>query len=154
MGQAIVTQSPVQTTLALNATSAAISTSFEPFDAASPFAGISPAEVHNRDPRKIHTGGAATVGDGVLAFTQSNMVFSQLAPWQFKFGSGQMNVKRTFRKVAVLTARLLGNLGVSPPTLSLSHFAKPVNENEKRWLEGLYLDVPEEWDDPYRFFRW
>ncbi len=25
---------------------------------------------------------------------------------------------------------------------------------EGRWLEGLYLDVPEEWDDPYRFFRW
>jgi beta-galactosidase len=23
-----------------------------------------------------------------------------------------------------------------------------------RWLEGLYLDVPDEWDDPYRFFRW
>lgn len=23
-----------------------------------------------------------------------------------------------------------------------------------RWLEGLHLDVPEEWDDPYRFFRW
>jgi len=23
-----------------------------------------------------------------------------------------------------------------------------------RWLEGLYLDQPEEWDDPYRFFRW
>jgi hypothetical protein len=28
--------------------------------------------------------------------------------------------------------------------------AKP----EKRWLDGLYLDPPEEWDDPYRFFRW
>jgi len=25
---------------------------------------------------------------------------------------------------------------------------------EGRWLKGLYLDVPEEWDDPYRFFRW
>ncbi|NQU20761.1 MAG: carbohydrate binding domain-containing protein, partial [Candidatus Nealsonbacteria bacterium] len=25
---------------------------------------------------------------------------------------------------------------------------------EGRWLEGLYLDVPEQWDDPYRFFRW
>jgi len=25
---------------------------------------------------------------------------------------------------------------------------------EQRWLDGLYLDVPEEWDDPYRFFRW
>jgi hypothetical protein len=23
-----------------------------------------------------------------------------------------------------------------------------------RWLEGFYLDRPEEWDDPYRFFRW
>jgi hypothetical protein len=23
-----------------------------------------------------------------------------------------------------------------------------------RWLEGLYLDTPERWDDPYRFFRW
>jgi len=23
-----------------------------------------------------------------------------------------------------------------------------------RWLAGLYLDQPEEWDDPYRFFRW
>ena len=23
-----------------------------------------------------------------------------------------------------------------------------------RWLDGLYLDQPEEWDDPYRFFRW
>ncbi len=25
---------------------------------------------------------------------------------------------------------------------------------EGRWQEGFYLDVPEEWDDPYRFFRW
>jgi len=23
-----------------------------------------------------------------------------------------------------------------------------------RWLTGLYLDQPTEWDDPYRFFRW
>ena len=25
---------------------------------------------------------------------------------------------------------------------------------EGRWLTGLYLDRPVEWDDPYRFFRW
>jgi hypothetical protein len=25
---------------------------------------------------------------------------------------------------------------------------------EGRWSTGLYLDEPEEWDDPYRFFRW
>jgi len=26
--------------------------------------------------------------------------------------------------------------------------------SQGRWLAGLYLDEPEEWDDPYRFFRW
>ncbi len=26
--------------------------------------------------------------------------------------------------------------------------------SEGRWTKGLYLDQPEEWDDPYRFFRW
>ncbi len=26
--------------------------------------------------------------------------------------------------------------------------------SQGRWLAGLYLDVPEEWDAPYRFFRW
>ena len=33
---------------------------------------------------------------------------------------------------------------------------KPNNQahEEKRWLNGLYQDQPEEWDDPYRFFRW
>jgi hypothetical protein len=25
---------------------------------------------------------------------------------------------------------------------------------EGRWLTGMYLDRPVEWDDPYRFFRW
>jgi hypothetical protein len=33
--------------------------------------------------------------------------------------------------------------------------AVPISDpTEGRWLEGLYLDVPQEWDDPYRFFRW
>ena len=38
----------------------------------------------------------------------------------------------------------------------LTRFYRPVaaSEAERRWLEGLYLDVPQEWDDPYRFFRW
>jgi hypothetical protein len=32
----------------------------------------------------------------------------------------------------------------------------PINtaKAEKRWLDGLFLDTPEEWDNPYRFFRW
>ena len=32
---------------------------------------------------------------------------------------------------------------------------EPIRDpTEGRWLTGLYLDEPEEWDDPYRFFRW
>jgi hypothetical protein len=83
------------------------------------------------------------------------LVFSQIAPWQFADYSGErMNVKRTFRKVACLTARLLGNLGATGETPLLSRFAAAPSQIDKRWLDGLYLDIPEEWDDPYRFFRW
>jgi len=130
---------------------------FEPFGADSPFAGISPAEVHNRDPRTLPlvAAGATVVGNGVLARADgANVVFSQLAPWQFDYSGGKMNVKRTFRRVACLTARLLANMGAAGGTPLLARFANPAGAGEKRWLEGLYLDVPEEWDDPYRHFRW
>jgi hypothetical protein len=130
---------------------------FEPFDAASPLAGVSPAEVHNRDPRKFPlVTGPGIVGDGVLAVADGGrLVFSQIAPWQFADYSGErMNVKRTFRKVACLTARLLGNLGATGETPLLPRFAAAPSQIDKRWLDGLYLDIPEEWDDPYRFFRW
>lgn len=45
------------------------------------------------------------------------------------------------------------NLG----TLWLAQIAMtpvPPPSTEGRWSQGLYLDQPEEWDDPYRFFRW
>ena len=50
----------------------------------------------------------------------------------------------------------LGNMGVgaSPPVLARFHSPVDAAGGEQRWLEGLYLDTPEEWDDPYRFFRW
>jgi hypothetical protein len=130
---------------------------FEPFSAGSPLAGISPAEVHNRDPRDLNlvTEGATVEGDGVLAtVANTNIVFCQLLPWQFDYSGGKMNVKRTYRKVSCLVARLLGNMQAAGETRLLEHISTPVAENEKRWLEGLYLDTPEDWDDPYRFFRW
>jgi len=130
---------------------------FDSFGMTSPFAGISPAEVHNRDPRTLPlvTAGATPVGNGVLAGAiGANVVFSQLAPWQFDYSGGRMNVKRTFRRVACLSARLLANMGAAGATPLLARFANPAGAGEKRWLDGLYLDVPEEWDDPYRFFRW
>ena len=64
--------------------------------------------------------------------------------------------RANFRRHAYATSRLLANLGAEARTPLLEHLARPVASpaKDKRWLNGLYLDVPEEWDDPYRFFRW
>jgi len=75
--------------------------------------------------------------------------------WKFTFDP-QQNLRRTYRRTSCQLARLLGNMGVSGPTPLLSRFSSPVAsaESEKRWLDAYYLDIPEEWDDPYRFFVW
>ena len=132
---------------------------FEPFGTGSLLAGVSPAEVHNRDPRDLPlvAEGAGIVGDGVLATAEEGrVVFCQIVPWQFDYSGEKMNIKRTFRRVSCLTTRLLANMGAAGSTPVLERFHSPVDvaKAEKRWLDGLYLDVPEEWDDPYRFFRW
>ncbi len=135
-----------------------LSASFAPEGLASPFAGIGPADLHCRDPRVLPrvVGGAAQIrGDGVLAqSTNANLVIWQLAPWQFDYRTNP-GVKRTFRRASFVLGRLLSNLGVRGGTPWLDRWAAPANAGEAgRWLSGLYLDVPEEWDDPYRFFRW
>ena len=124
----------------------------------SPLAGISSADVHNRDPRQINlvTGDADLSGNGVLATTQGGaIVFCQLAPWEFEHKT-QMNLRRTFRRTSCLVSRLAGNLGRPATTPILERFRTPVSSEraERRWLTGFYLDAPVEWDDPYRFFRW
>jgi hypothetical protein len=135
-----------------------ITTTFAPFAVGSPLCGIGPADVYNRDPREfpLLTGGASFAGDGILAAGQdSNVVFCQLAPWEFDY-SNQYNVKRTYRRVSFLITRLLANMGVADPTPVLSRFSTPVDpaRSEARWLDGLYADKPQEMDTPYRFFRW
>lgn len=133
-----------------------IASYFPPFAASSPFEGISSADVHNRDPRTIPlvSSGVATVGGGVLArATNANIVFCQLTPWSFA-STNQMNLRRTYRHVSFLTTRLLANLGVAGSAPILERFHQPTQANDSRWLAGLYLDTPEEWDDPYRFFCW
>jgi hypothetical protein len=138
---------------------------FPPFGSGSLLAGVSPGDVASRDPREMSlvSGGASIVGDGVLATGQhANVVFCQLVPWEFDWrkplvsadAPPLMNLKRTYRRLSVLMARLLGNMGVAGSTPVLERFARPVQAGETRWLDGLYLDQPEEWDDPYRFFRW
>ncbi len=134
-----------------------ISAYFDPFDRGSVFAGIGPADVHNRDPRQIAliSTGADPVGDGVLARAPSaNVVFCQLVPWQFD-DTGKLNIKRTFRRASFLVSQLLTNMGAEAATPLLRGFESPAaGASEKRWLDGFYLDQPEEMDDPYRFFRW
>jgi hypothetical protein len=120
-------------------------------------AGVGPADVHNRDPRQIPlvTSGATVVGNGVLA-ELPHAVFCQLAPWQFT-AENQPNLKRTHRRLSCVVSRLVANLGIESRTPLLERFHEPIDPNrppEQRWLTGFYLDTPEEWDDPYRFFRW
>ena len=133
-----------------------ISSFFEPLAMNFLLRGIGPADVHNRDPRQIPlvTDGATVIDNGILAKADdANMVFCQLVPWQFD-NSKQMNLRRTFRRASCLVTRLAANMGASGSTPILARFCRPAEASEKRWLEGLYLDVPQEWDDPYRFFRW
>jgi len=134
-----------------------IAACFEPSGVGSLLTGIGPADVHNREPRELPlvSAGATVVGDGVLATAPDGaVVFCQLAPWQFGYTGENRNVKRTFRRVSCLVTRLLANMGAAGETRLLAHISQPAKEGETRWLDGLYLDVPEEWDDPYRFFRW
>src|SRR5262249_55083720 len=131
---------------------------FDPPAKDSLLAGVGPADVENRDPRQLSliSAGATVLGDGVLAKADGiNLVWCQLAPWQFD-PTKAMNLKRTFRHSAFVVSRLASNMGASASTPILARFHTPVDKSkvEKRWLEGLYLDTPEEWDDPYRYFRW
>ncbi len=97
-----------------------------------------------------------------------NVVFFQFPPHTVFDGQGaakssaELNLRRTYRRTSVALARLLANMGVSGATPLLSRFSMPVSADppkpgtpaEGRWSQGLYLDQPEAWDDPYRFFRW
>jgi hypothetical protein len=131
---------------------------FDPPKRTSLLAGIGPADVMNRDPREVElvSGGAEVTGDGLLAVArEGNVVFCQMAPWDLDYHA-YYHQKRTFRRLSCLVARVLGNMGVALPTPILRRFSAPVGRSapEDRWLTGLYLDRPQEFDDPYRYFQW
>jgi hypothetical protein len=135
-----------------------ISAFFDPNTANPLLKGVGSADVHSRDPHELSliTSGATPVANGVLATANNaNVVFCQIVPWQFD-PTKQSNLKRTYRRASFVLTRLLNNLGVASSSPILTRFNTPLAtaKSEKRWLDGLYLDQPEEWDDPYRFFRW
>lgn len=106
-----------------------IACTFAPPPSASPFAGVSPAEVNLREPRPLPlvTAGAVPLGDGVLATAnEGRVVVCQVAPWDFPYEE-QFNLKRTYRRTSCLLARLLSNLGVQAQTPLLERFARPVS---------------------------
>ncbi len=114
----------------------------------------------------------------------SNVLFCQLLPWEVSSTEGaavsfqtdrkdpvaeaemkqrepssavrEYSFKRTYRRASFLLTRLLANMGVAGDTPLLARFSSPLlpEKPEKRWEDGLYLDQPEAWDDPYRFFCW
>jgi hypothetical protein len=136
-----------------------IASYFKPPPESSLLSGVAPADVHNRDPKMLPlvTAGATVLGDGVLAEAENAKVaFCQFPPYAVKSAEGvasakaQLNLRRTYRRTSVALTRLLANMGVSAPTPLLSRFSLSAG----RWTQGLYLDQPEAWDDPYRFFRW
>ena len=133
-----------------------ICTTFAPPARDSLLAGVGPADVQNRDPREVEliSGGAEVLGNGVLATAKgANVAFCQIAPWQFDYKK-YYNQKRTFRRTSGLLTRVLSNMGVPSATPVLERFSSPVGTGEQRYLDGLYLETPEEFDDPYRYFRW
>ena len=98
-----------------------IASCFEPPAANSLLSGVAPADVHNRDPRKLPlvSAGATVLGDGVLAQAENaNVVFFQFPPYTVTDAAGsgvaseQLNLRRTYRRTSVALARLLANMGV------------------------------------------
>jgi hypothetical protein len=134
-----------------------ISVFFDAPPAESPLAGVGPGDVQSRAPLNLPlvTDGATILGDGVLAFgpNDGQSAFFQLVPWRLDYHAAY-DLKRTYRRASFALTRLLANAGVSGSTPLVDRLGKPAMAGEKRWLNGLYLDEPQEWDDPYRFFRW
>jgi len=101
---------------------------FWPCGVGSPLAGVSPADVHNRDPRELPlvVGGATRVGNGVLGHLGANVVLCQLPPWRLDYSGEKMNIKRTFRKLSYAANRLLANMGAAAATPLLEQFSTPL----------------------------
>ncbi|MBV8879036.1 MAG: hypothetical protein JO332_03625 [Planctomycetaceae bacterium] len=111
--------------------------------------GVGAADLLSRDPRLLallKDSAVGTLNDGALTYCQ-------LVPWDYD-AHKSMNLKRTFRRASLVVSRLAANLGVPATTPLLERFGTPAERNEGRWFEGLYLERPDEWDDPYRYFRW
>jgi hypothetical protein len=107
-------------------------------------------------PSKRPSGGPAVQAQAAPQNLCANPGFEKGSePYYFQFVE-QYNLRRTYRRASFLLTRLLADMGVGGSTPLLARFGSPVlpAKPEQRWLDGLYLDQVEAWDDPYRFFGW
>ena len=141
----------------------------------SPLAGVGPADVHNRDPKEFSlvSGGATVVGDGVLATADEGQ--RRLLPTRalaMRLQQGEAQRQADIPPQFVPGDSVVGQHGRRGRHAVLARFSSPVKESketpersekkaekkadnsEKRWLDGFYLDEPQDWDNPYRAFRW
>jgi len=73
------------------------------------------------------------------------------APRRYRLPAGTLVAGENVIAVQVEDVRQMGGImGFE----TAPDIAPVQTKGKQRWLDGLYLDVPEEWDDPYRFFRW
>ena len=99
-----------------------------------------------------------------LAAPSVTMTISNMANWRSlfeyqRFTPGSAWEAFKYELQAKETAETKTRLQIwysGPGTLCVSDVRVQAigDPTEGRWREGFYLDVPEEWDDPYRFFRW
>jgi len=127
-----------------------------PQKAGSALAGVSPAEVYDRDAREIDliTAGAEITGGGTLAVSKDGKIaFCQMVPWAFEYEKN-FNLKPTYRRTSFLVSRILANLGAQAKTPLLAQFAKPLPASAERadtpnvtWLEAgeKELILPKVW---------
>ena len=122
---------------------------FKPPSLHSLLAGVSPADLHSREPRQLPlvTGGAdlgEIFGDGVIAESANERIaFLQMVPWQYDHSNEKYNVKRTFRHASVALSRILGNMGVTFQSPVVERFSRPHEELEADpddILEALWLE--------------
>jgi hypothetical protein len=97
-------------------------------------------------------------GDGVTLALQNTQNWRSLFDYQ-RFAPGETWREFTFLVQANATAESRTRLQIwhsSPGTLWLAQLSMTPCDppTQGRWLDGLYADPPQEWDDPYRFFRW
>jgi len=64
-------------------------------------------------------------------------------------------MKPMSRRTSYLLERVLSNMGFRCHSLARALFeARHERARREALAKGFYLDAPEEFDDPYRFFRW